>query len=66
MQMLPQGAARPEALGVQAVTASMCPGRGIPVTGWQRENGDSVGILPCGCWVTTAQALPAMRARGDA
>lgn len=48
------------------MTETRCPTCGIPVTGWQRENGDSVGILPCGCWVTTAQVLLVMRARGDA
>ena len=50
----------------RAVIETRCPTCGIPVTGWQREGGDRVSMLPCGCWVTTAQALPAMRARGDA
>lgn len=60
-------ATRLAALGEeQAVTETRCPTCGIPVTGWQREGGDRVSMLPCGCWVTTAQALPAMRARGDA
>lgn len=52
--------------GVQGMTDTRCPACGIPVTGWRREGSDKVSIDPCGCWVTCAQALPVMRARGDA